>query len=139
MGCFALFCLTIAIIWAFVGAWLVLPFAGLEVGLLLFVTYTVSKSTYQRQTVLLSSKYISLQKGYGKRLQDYLFEHRNSCLVTYETRHPEDTLELMLRDNSKSVPVAEFLNLEDQQVFIKLLQKQGIKLHKVRLSVAIDC
>ncbi|BDX05112.1 hypothetical protein MACH26_06330 [Planctobacterium marinum] len=139
MGTLALFCLSIAIIWAFVGAWLILPFAGLEVGLLLFLTWLVSKSTYQRQIVLLSPQYISLQKGYGKRLQGYLFEYSQSYLITYEPRHPEDTLELLLRDNCKSVPVAEFLNLEDQQLFIKLLQKEGVKLHKVKPSIAIDC
>ena len=46
------FCLSIAIVWTFVGAWLILPFAGIEVGLLALVMYLVSCSTYDKQVLI---------------------------------------------------------------------------------------
>lgn len=139
MGVFACFCLTIAIVWAMVGAWLILPFAGLEVALLLGVTYLVSKSTYQQQIVLINRHHISLQKCQGKHLQDYLFEYDKSRLITFETHHPEDALELYLSDSEHSIRLAEFLNLDDQKTFIQLLGKKGIKLHRIKQSIAFNC
>ena len=45
----AAFVMSIAIAWSAVGVWIVLPFAGFEVGLLAFLMHRVSYSTYQKQ------------------------------------------------------------------------------------------
>ena len=139
MGCFALFCLTIAIAWSLVGAWLILPFAGLELGLLLFITYLVSKSTYRQQIILINPEYVSLHKRDGKQQQKYLLKHDAAKLLTYETHHPDDALSLYLRDDDTVVRVAEFLNLDDQKRLITLLDKAHIRLIKKSREIALEC
>ncbi|MEI8650648.1 DUF2244 domain-containing protein [Paraglaciecola sp. Hal342] len=44
----------IALARAFVGAWLILPFAGIEVGWLWYISYRVSLFTYQQQVIATS-------------------------------------------------------------------------------------
>ena len=48
---FAVAVFTIAIGWAVVGVWIILPFAGVEVVLLIFIMYQVSRSTYRWETI----------------------------------------------------------------------------------------
>lgn len=72
---FALFISTIAIAWAIVGAWVILPFAGAEVGLLAFIMYMVSKATYQWQTLLISQQSITVYCSNGVQL----------CFSRYDT------------------------------------------------------
>ena len=44
----------IAIAWTFVGAWMILPFAGLEAGLFAYLMYKVTRFTYLKQIVNVS-------------------------------------------------------------------------------------
>ena len=59
----AFFVLIIALAWTLVGAWLVLPFAGIEVALLWFIAYKVSLYTYQQQVITITATSIELQLG----------------------------------------------------------------------------
>src|SRR5690606_5899278 len=55
--------LAIGVFWAFVGAWLVLPFSGLEAALVAYVLYRVCHGTYQRQVITCSAEQVLVQIG----------------------------------------------------------------------------
>jgi len=65
IAAFALFISSIAIAWSLAGAWVILPFAGLEVGLLALIMYLVSKATYRWETLLISSNSIQVTSSNG--------------------------------------------------------------------------
>jgi uncharacterized membrane protein len=137
MCVFGGFCLSIAIIWAFVGAWLILPFAGIEVGLLVLVMYLVSKSTYDKQILLINEEFLSFQIGRGKRNEQTLFNRANVRLITYEVNHPEDVKELYLVETKSKKRIGEFLNLDDQYQLISQLMKAGIHPKEIKKPIQI--
>src|SRR5688572_32099098 len=55
--------LAIGLFWAFVGAWVVLPFSGLEAALVAFVFYRVCQATYQQQVITCSAEQVLVQFG----------------------------------------------------------------------------
>ena len=48
-------CLLIAVMWSFLGAWLILPFAGLEVFLLVWLARKVFRRSFRKEKILASS------------------------------------------------------------------------------------
>ena len=54
MAAMIFFVMVIALAWAFVGAWVILPFAGFEVGLFALLMYKVSRFTYSKQIITIN-------------------------------------------------------------------------------------
>lgn len=138
MVVFGSFCLSIALIWSFVGAWLILPFAGIEVGLLAFVMYLVSKNTYDKQSLIINEQYVCLSFGRQSKANQMLFKRDATKLITYEVNHPEDVKELYLTQEHNKKRLGEFLNLEDQKVLLLHLAKYGLKPQEIKKSVEIE-
>lgn len=132
------FCLTIAIAWMLLGAWLILPFAGLEVTVLAIVMYFVAQATHSTQVLHLNEKHISIQKGKKRPETSTLFERENTVVKEYPGRHPEDAMLLVLKDDRRSYPIAEFLNLSEQEQLISVLKKLGVPHIKSYTPVNID-
>jgi uncharacterized membrane protein len=120
------FCLSIAIVWSILGAWFILPFAGLEVALLSLVMYLVSKATYQQQSLIFYPDNIVILKGRSHRQQHWRLVRQNTRLCWPETYHPEDVKKLSLSDKQHAVLVGEFLNLADQELLIEHCQTLGL-------------
>jgi len=133
------FCLSIAFAWFFVGAWLILPFAGIEVGLLAFIMYLVSKSSYQKQLLVFTESEICFVYGRQQNLQKRYFSRSQVKLITYEVRHPEDVKELYLAQHRHFDRVGEFLNLEDQALLLQHFKEQSIYPQEIKHSIEFQC
>lgn len=138
MVVFGGFCLSIALVWAFVGAWLILPFAGLEVGLLVFVMYLVSRSTYQKQILIINQEHISFQSAKSRDNQPALFQRHSVGLLTYQVYHPEDVKELYLVQGTVKQRIGEFLNLDDQKELLEYFAKLHLFPREVKHSIQIQ-
>ena len=55
----------IAVGWSIVGAWPILPFAGLEFGLLAFLTYRVCCRTYQKDKIIIKKDRVIISSIIG--------------------------------------------------------------------------
>lgn len=137
MCVFGSFCLSIAIVWAFVGAWLILPFAGVEVGLLALVMYLVSRSTYDKQVLICNREYLCFQTGRASEQNQTLFNRQQVDLITYEVNHPEDVKELYLVEQKMKQRIGEFLNLDDQSQLLDQLARLGIYPKEIKNTVEI--
>lgn len=120
------FCLTIALVWSLLGAWFILPFAGLEIGLLTLVMYLVSSSTYQKQILTIDSSFIRLQKGRGRHIRLFKLPRDGIEVVYLEPNHPEDVKKLYLSGKSQRVSLGEFLNLQDQEKLLAILGESNV-------------
>lgn len=132
------FCLSIALVWSLLGAWFILPFAGLEIGLLALVMYLVSAATYQRQEICVYQDSLRVRKGRYRKTQQWQLNRHNTSLTWPQCNHPEDARLLLLSDGSQSVRIGEFLNLEDQNLLIKECQQLGIAIKEHIKPVKID-
>ena len=123
------FVMIIAIAWAFVGAWVILPFAGMEVGLLAFIMYRVSQSTYKTEILTISASQVTLIKGripLKKFRQTYSFSRDDLHIEILETENHWKLPEIQLVSSQHKISFGNFLNLEDREKLARYLRTSGL-------------
>lgn len=124
IGLMAVFVGVIALGWAMVGFWIVLPFAGLEVGLLTYLMYRVSYCTYQRQRIEIKQRRIQVSL---KKQQSPIVLSRAHCHVEYDDPTNSWRLPVIrLIDHRRFVEIGEFLNLDDKRKLKDTLEQAGL-------------
>jgi uncharacterized membrane protein len=116
----------IALGWTFLGAWPVLPFAGLDFLLLAYVTYKVSYRSYQMDWIKLDKYKITIHTGIGDHPGDQVMARCDTYLYVTKPKKPLDLIHLRLKDNNHSIEVGEFLNKEDREQVRNALVNAGV-------------
>ena len=116
-GFLSLICLTFGIGFFFIGATMILPFAGLEVLALILILRINRKWLNQKQVLHLDKLYVKLEKDDKKMIFDrflskFLVEENNSKKVLY------------LKSNNEKIEIGSFLNEEEKEELINLLKKK---------------
>lgn len=125
----ATFVMLIALAWSVVGAWVILPFAGLEVTLLAFLMYRVSYSTYQKQIISIQNQQVIFQAGvyYPKRYIQFNRDH-----LTIKTTSPDtvyDHTQVVFESPQQKVEVGAFLNQLDRELMLTHLKNAQLYIH----------
>lgn len=115
----------IAIAWTFVGAWIVLPFAGVEVGLFVLLMYKVTRSTYLKQIVTFDDEQIRVEMGINRRLSSQTIPRLGTDIFYSETDRNWTTPKITLHNGSKRLQIGEFLNSEDMALLRESLEELG--------------
>jgi uncharacterized membrane protein len=123
------FVMIIAIAWSVVGVWIILPFAGFEVGLLAFLMYRTSYSTYQKQIITIHPNEVIFQAGvyYQKQYLQFVRDH-----LTIKTIEPNTAYEhtmITLEDQQNKVEIGAFLNQQDRKITLKHLKDAQLYVH----------
>ncbi len=116
--------LTIAVLFALLGAWLILPFAGVELLALGAALYRVNWKLQYRHVITVSGDSVTIDKGYHTPLQHWQFARASAGLAITTERHPWDGPALCMHDSHESVVLGEFLNREDSLKLIDLLKQE---------------
>jgi uncharacterized membrane protein len=116
----------IAIVWSFVGAWLILPFAGLEVGLLALFMYLGSYASYQQQVITLDDTQIRVQMGVHYPKYNASLDRSRTYLAIIEAETEYELMQLCLQDDKQQIPVGQFLNQQERLLARDTLQKEGL-------------
>lgn len=119
--------LMIALAWTFIGAWLILPFAGIEVGLLWYISYRVSLFTYQQQVITISKDIIKLQAGTYQPRKNWRFIRKQTYLGIVEASTQFDCIQLRFIDDTQQVVFGEFLNQSDRLIALAHLKAVPIQ------------
>lgn len=120
----------IAIAWTFVGAWVVLPFAGLEIALFAFLMHRVSINTHSVQTIDIQADKIDISYGFRKKRR-YLHLYRASLEIYYTTSENDWELpRITFVSGEQKLSIGDFLNLEDRLKLKDVLQDAGFFLCK---------
>ena len=125
----AAFVMIIAIAWGVVGVWIILPFAGFEVGLLAFLMYRVSYSTYQKQIITINSQTVTFESGIYYRKQCLHFEKDKISVITIAAQTDYEQTHITLKDNQQNVVIGEFLNQQDRQVMLSHFKEAQLYVH----------
>jgi len=120
---FAVFISIIAIAWAVVGAWVILPFAGVEVLLLALLMHYVSSLTYQWETVEINTTSVIITSS----TRSTRTLRRETTYVDY-TNNPDSWLlpKTILYDDEYTVEVGHFLNESDRDLLKQTLTNAGL-------------
>jgi uncharacterized membrane protein len=113
-----------AIAFALLGAWPILPIAGLEMLALGTALYYTSWRAQYRQVITLGRHAIRIDKGFYRPRQSFLLRRAHSALDILTRDHPLDRPELALHDRHQQVGVGEFLNRDDSLELARLLRSE---------------
>ena len=105
--------LGIAVVFALLGAWLILPFAGLELLALGVALYHVNWKQQYRQVITVSADSVCIDEGYHAPRRRWRFPRQGAALTITTSEHPWDGPQLCEHDQNERVSLGEFLNRED--------------------------
>ncbi len=111
-----------AIAFAALGAWPILPFAGLEMLALGSALYYVNWKLQYRHVITLSEDSVRIDKGHYYPRQSWQLPRQRVGLTITPERHPWESPELAVHDRTQQVSVGEFLNRDDARELITLLR-----------------
>lgn len=131
-------CLFIAVLWSFLGAWLILPFAGLEVFLLVWLTRKVFRRSYRKEKILITATQLCITSGYVVSIQRWVYERETIKVLLFEMRHPEDPVCIHLVDDEKRIELGRYLNLDDKNKLIEELRSLKLPINTVKLPIKIS-
>ncbi|AQA20366.1 hypothetical protein BST95_17105 [Halioglobus japonicus] len=113
-----------AIGFTFLGAWPILPFAGLELLALGSALYYVNWKLQYRQVITLSDDEVRIEKGHYFPRQCWQFQRETAGLNIIPERHPHDSPSLSLHNRTENVILGEFLTADDTRELIELLRRE---------------
>jgi uncharacterized membrane protein len=111
-----------AIGFTLLGAWPILPFAGLELLALATALYYVNWKLQYRHVITLSDDSVQIEKGHYHPKQCWRFARQRTGLSITPEQHPWDSPELAVHDSNESVGIGEFLSPADARELISLLR-----------------
>ena len=114
LGSIAFVCITIAIIFFIFGAYLILPFAGLELAVLFTAFYLSFKWSSKKEKIYISNEIVKIEKGTNKL--EYQWEEFRTFTSFNIQKDKDKFMRLSFRSKGENVYVGDFLNEEDKKV-----------------------
>ncbi len=116
--------LAIAIGFALLGAWLILPFAGVELLALAAALYRACRRQQFREVITVSDDSICVDQGYHCPRHHWRFARASAGLSITTEQHTWNPPALRMHDCQASVQLGAFLNREDSLQLIALLRPE---------------
>lgn len=118
--------LAIGLLWTLTGAWMVLPFSGLEAALVAFVFYRVCQATYQRQVITCSAEQVLVQFGTHFPKRSWVLERSAARVAVTAAAHHLEGPRLNIADANHSIELGHFLNKDDKEAALAEFRKAGL-------------
>jgi Integral membrane protein len=116
----------IGISFASIGAWMVLPFAGLEITLVGIGMYYVCWKLNFKQTITVEAESFTLQKGVYFPKQEWQWQASQTYLLKQPSRYRMSPPTLFLKHLNQKIEIGEFLNRTDKKELQEWLRNIGI-------------
>ena len=115
-------CLTIGLGFAYVGATLILPFAGLEVLFVGICVYLVLNKTSQQEVITLSKDKLIIEKGAYKIKQVWEYFRLWSYISVERPQHPWYPAHIVVTSKGERVSLGDFLNEQEKEELVSNLE-----------------
>ncbi|MCU7555985.1 DUF2244 domain-containing protein [Alteromonas sp. ASW11-19] len=115
---------TVATGWLIAGVWVILPFAGIEIGLLAYLFYRVSHFTYQYQAICISADRVLV--SLSKRSPDLIFVTSQCHVEFLDGDTPWHQPVIILVGATQRIEIGQFLNHADRQQLKQSLATAGL-------------
>ena len=122
----------IGIGWTIAGAWMILPFAGLEVGLFAYLMHRVCRQGFAQQIITITQDWVLIESGIQRR---EVARSYNRNLLSFELKETERDWHLpdivVCLENYR-LSIGEFLNQDDRMRLKDALQNAGLPLSRTQ-------
>ncbi len=116
------FALGIGVGFAFVGLWMILPFAGLEVIAVITLIYHTSRKCNRKEVIRFNKEWIRVECGYTHPKTQWQSELFWTRLIVSPRQHPWHPDKLILRGRHDQIEVGQFLNEQDKDILVNQLR-----------------
>lgn len=115
---------------ALAGAWVILPFAGLETLLLGALLWHVQRRCSRQEVITLSGPLLSVEKGAGRRERSWDLAADGASVSVQETEFPNDPPRISLCSGTTQVDVGDFLGREEGEELVDALRRLGLRVRR---------
>ena len=115
-------CLSIGLGFAYVGATLILPFAGLEVLFVGICTYLVLNKTSQQEVITLSKDKLIIEKGAYRLKKVWEYFRLWSYITVERPQHPWYPAHIVVTSKGERVPLGDFLTEQEKEELVSSLE-----------------
>ena len=115
--------LLIALGFTALGAWPILPFAGLELSCLGAALYYANWKQHYRHVIHFDEHSIRIDKGHYRPRRTWIIDRAQAGLALTPERHPWEGPAIYLTDAEHRIRVGDFLNREDALALQALLRR----------------
>jgi uncharacterized membrane protein len=122
---------------ALMGAWVVLPFAGLELTALFIGLYYTARNCHRQEVLVITPETLRLEKGIYRKQVEWELPRRYTRVQVHPPRHRMTPSKLSLMHRDTEIPLAPFLNMDDTQALLSFLEGQGLRIVKIRPGVDV--
>tara|TARA_S200000501_G_scaffold78593_1_gene70352 strand:- start:783 stop:1268 length:486 start_codon:yes stop_codon:yes gene_type:complete len=109
-----LVCGGIGVIFYFLGAALILPFAGLELSILFIAFYLSFKWSSKREKIYISQDIVKVERGVNKA--EYSWKEFRTFTYFKIKKEKDKTIQLSFRSKGQDIVIGEFLNEDDKKI-----------------------
>ena len=106
-------CGGIAIMFYFFGAFMILPFAGIELTILFIAFYLSFRWSSKKEKIYISQEMVKIEKGVNRA--DYLWEEFRTFTSFQIKKDANEITRLSFRSKGEDVIVGDFLNDDDKK------------------------
>lgn len=122
IGFITITCLSIGVAFAFLGATLILPFAGLEVILVSICVYIVLRKSYCQEVITMTQDKLKIQRAIGKSEKIWEYFRIWSYLLVERPKHPWYPAHIFVTSKGERVPVGDFLTEDEKEDLVVSLE-----------------
>ena len=115
--------LIIAFGFLYVGAPIILPFAGLEILIVLLAPYYVYQKTNKQEIITISPEKLIIEKGKFRPETSIEFIREWAYVFVERAKHPWYPVHIVISSKGQRVPVGEFLTDDDKKIFIEKMDE----------------
>ena len=109
-----LVCGGIGVILYFLGAALILPFAGLELSILFVAFYLSFKWSSKKEKIYISQDIVKVERGINKA--EYSWKEFRTFTYFKIKKEKDKTIRLSFRSKGEDIFIGEFLNEDDKKI-----------------------
>ena len=114
--------MSIGLGFAYVGATLILPFAGLEVIFVGICTYLVLNKTSQQEVITLSKDKLIIEKGAYRLKKVWEYFRLWSYITVERPQHPWYPAHIVVTSKGERVPLGDFLTEQEKEELVSSLE-----------------
>ena len=107
-------CGVIGIAFYIAGAFLILPFAGLEIILVGTCVYLVVQRSYKQEIITLTPEKLKIEKGNSKPNQFWEYFRIWAFVVVEKPKHPWYPAHIVITSKGERVPIGDFLTEKEK-------------------------
>lgn len=124
------FFVLMSLVMLLVGAWVILPFAVLELTVLFIGLYLTARKCQLQEVLYIIGDTLRLEKGRYTLENEWEMPRQWSRVCLTAPRHPFTPPKLLLMYRDTEVPLGTFLNEADTLTLIDLLESKGVTIDR---------